>query len=279
MTTLNVTDLIKMRSWIDTLIANGGGDVSSLKTTEFKNKPAKASKSKAEKPKAERAPGWIAAYTAEILAQPSLAAEKKAFVDASETKQGAHLKWLSQYKKEHVAEMEAFKAKWTAEHPKSATASVAGDSEPEAVTEVVADSKPAGDKPAKRRGPKKLEDMTPEELATHNAKKAEKKAKKEAEKTAVEKVAIAKEAAPAPKQAPVATPVCETTDDGEAELLPFDTDGVSYMRLGVKSADGAVAWYTGDLWDRKADGSRGDYIGALTEDGSIDGDAVEPKLE
>ena len=33
---------------------------------------------------------------------------------------------------------------------------------------------------AKRRGPKKLDDMTPEERATHDARKAERKAKKAA---------------------------------------------------------------------------------------------------
>lgn len=123
------------------------------------------------------------------------AAAKAAGLPAPEDTKGAHLHWCSSYKLVHDAEWQAFKAAWELEHPKGATATLgAADNSDDAVTVVddeatgvsaaiggggasavsAVSAKPEG----KKRGPKKMADMSPEELAAAKAKRAAKKAEK-----------------------------------------------------------------------------------------------------
>ena len=62
---------------------------------------------------------------------------------------------------------------------KKATKDAEPVTEPVPVAEPVQVTEPEAKPEAKKRGPKKLTDMTPEELAIHEARKAERKAKKE----------------------------------------------------------------------------------------------------
>ena len=250
---MNVEQLLEQRAKIDAAINAMGG--------------AKTGKNVEKKQKRKSTPaGPWAAWTTKVLAENKEAVE--AFKLAAEKKIGAHLKWISENKGKDSAEYKAFAVEFAATHPKvSAPASEASS--------VV--SAPVSEAAAKKRGPKKLADMTPEERAAHDKKLAERRSKKEAEKVAVETVA-------APVPAPVATEVAEPEEaesqsEGEEalELLPFKLDGVSYFRLGAKSSDGEIAWQ-GDLWYNKK-GVRGSYVGNLQEDGSIDTDAEEPQLE
>jgi colicin import membrane protein len=69
----------------------------------------------------------------------------------------------------------------------------------------------------KKRGPKKLADMTPEERAAHEAKKAAKKA--------------AKDGAPAPAPAPAATVEVITGEDDDPEtLVPWSFQSKNYFK-------------------------------------------------
>ena len=45
---------------------------------------------------------------------------------------------------------------------------------------------------------------------------------------------------------------------------------------GGTTAEG-IDWFSGDLWVSKK-GSKGDYVGVLQADGSVDRDAEEPTL-
>lgn len=78
---------------------------------------------------------------------------------AQEALVGAHIPFASFWRKEHPEQYSAFKAEWELTNSPVEMDSV----------EV---------KPRKRRGPKKLTDMTPEELAIHKAKRAERKGKR-----------------------------------------------------------------------------------------------------
>ena len=56
--------------------------------------------------------------------------------------------------------------------------------------------------------------------------------------------------------------------------MPFTLDGQTYMR--PKSGE---EWASGDLWYTDASGAKGNYLGELMEDGSINTDAEEPSFE
>ena len=284
---MNVDQLLAERSKIDAAIKNLGASAEGSTKKEKKGKK-----------KGGPAGPWAAwtthctkvAYTAEIAA----------FKEAAESKLGAHLKWISANAGKDSAEYKAFAAQFALDHPKgsgaSAKASVVSDEEE--VASCVSDSgsgddakdaKDAKDAAApKKRGAKKLADMTVEEKAAHDAKVAAKRAAKAAAKA---------EAAPAPEAAPVvsAAPAADASvnaepvaaaeadasvnaDEPAAEWLQFELDGTKYFRLGVKNADGSVV-YEPDLWRfNKKTGARGSYVGALLDDGSIDADAEEPNL-
>lgn len=146
-------------------------------------------------------------HKAELDAVKAEAATKRAAAKAAglpvpEDTKGAHLHWCSAYKLANKAEWEAFKADWEAKHPKGASAASSSD---DTVTVVDDDSDTtvlsavpkvmsgavggSGIAPAPaatsteataqaKRGPKKMADMTPEELAAAKAKRAAKKAAK-----------------------------------------------------------------------------------------------------
>lgn len=124
-------------------------------------------------------------------------------MDAKDAALGAHMAFVGWWSEQHQAEQAQFKATWELEHPKgssasAATATTAEDSDDAAT--VVDDEAPAAAPSAaiggggsvaaaaaaaaapaeapKKRGPKKMADMTPEELAAAKAKRAENKAKK-----------------------------------------------------------------------------------------------------
>jgi len=160
-----------------------------------KAKPVKAEK----KPRANagRGTAW-SAFTLKIQQEHKeemdalkleAAAKRKAAKDAGlpvpdETK-GAHLHWCSAYKTAHEDEWKAFKASWELEHPKIAAGASGAESSDDAATVVDEQSAPAtaagGSSVAtdvKKRGPKKMADMTPEEQAAAKAKRAAKKAEK-----------------------------------------------------------------------------------------------------
>jgi hypothetical protein len=142
--------------------------------------------------------GVIDAVKAEAAAKR--AAAKLAGLPAPAETQGAHLHWCKSYRDTHEAEWKAFEAAWKEAHPKGASAAatattaensddaatVVDDEAPAAAVggggSVAAAAAPAAapaDAP-KKRGPKKMADMTPEEQAAAKAKRAENKAKKAA---------------------------------------------------------------------------------------------------
>jgi hypothetical protein len=182
-------------------------------------------------------------------------------VPVKKAKIGAHLSWLKAYKAEHEADWLAFQAKWQAEHPKSATASVAEPSEDEGGEEEEA-------KPAKKRGAKKYADMTPEELAAAKAKRASKKASKDAVE-AVEREASVM--APVEEAEVAESQESEEAEEVEDSLLPFTYKKLKCLRFGHKDADGEEVWDEGcDLWTQNPDGSKGAYIGILLATGLLD---------
>jgi hypothetical protein len=107
----------------------------------------------------------------------------------------------------------------------------AGDAAPEA--------------PKKKRGPKKLADMTPEERAAHDAKKAAKKAAKDGASTA---------SAPAPAPAPAppapAAEVVQGDDDDPETFKPWSFKGKNYFKNDL-----------GYVYDKISDTEPGEYVG------------------
>ena len=258
---MTVDQLLAERERIDAAINAMGGAKKQEKKQKRKSAPA----------------GPWAAWTKKVLEENKEAVE--AFKSTQESKLGAHLKWISANKGKDSAEYKAFAEAFV---PVAAPEAAPASEEEESVVSAPS-AAPSAEAP-KRRGPKKLADMTPEEKAAHDAKVAERKAKKEAEKVAAEVAGKAAEeapvAAPAPVEVVVPAVVAAPEPEEEAaalELLPFKLDGVSYFRLGAKTTDGEIAW-EGDLWYNKK-GVRGSYVGSLLEDGSIDTDAEEPTLE
>lgn len=288
---MTVDQLLAERSKIDAAIKNLGASVEGSK------------KEKKSKKKGGPAGPWAAwtthctkvAYTAEIAA----------FKEAAQSKLGAHLKWISANAGKDSAEYKAFASQFALDHPKgsaSAKASVVSDEED--VASCVSGSDAEAKDVKKKRGPKKLADMTPEERAAHDAKVAAKRTAKadakaadagaaeEAPVVAVPVVAVppagsllSLRAPPLVAAAPASdVPVAdasveaEEADEPAAEWLQFDLDGTKYFRLGVKQSDDSVDWEP-FLWrTNKKTGGRGAFVGMLLEDGSIDADADEPNL-
>ena len=79
---------------------------------------------------------------------------------AQEALVGAHIPFASFWRKEHPEQYSAFKAEW------------------ELTNSTPVAMEPVDVKPTKRRGPKKLADMTSEERGVHEARKAERKGKR-----------------------------------------------------------------------------------------------------
>lgn len=193
-------------------------------------------------------------------------------------KAGIHLVWGSLQRQVRAAEYDAFIADWKAAHPNgsaapSSAASVADD-------ESVAES----DSSSKKRGPKKLADMTPEELAAHKAKVAARKTAKTAAKDAEAEIVapaapVAVADVPVVVAAPVIVPAPVAEEDEEgAELLPFTFERRKCVRYGTMSGN-TIEWATGDIWESKK-GAKGTYLGCLSDDETtLDTEADEPEFD
>ena len=293
---VSTVNLVPIREEAASLLARidallGLQSTSGAVTGSSKTKAVKVKKTKAEKKPSKRAglPTVLGDYTKSLLlAHPE---ELKAFKDANPDRKGAHLVFVSEYRKSHPEEWKEFETTWKLAHPKvdtvaadtgsvsgdSAVASVAEDSTtPEKPKRVVSDEQKAkmkaGREAAKaKRDAEKAAGETVAKDETAPVAAEEKKAKKEVKK--------AKKAEPAPVvEAPVVeAPVAAEEEDG-AEFIPFQLDKAKFLRLGSRRPDGSVIWETGDLWESNK-GARGDYVGCLSEDGSIDASAEEPETE
>jgi len=261
---MNLTQLLAARSQIDADIAmKTGGAVagtSVTKTGKIRKTPKNAGK-----------PTAYGDFSSKI--QKEHADEIKAFKAANPEIKGAHFSYVGTYKKEHEDEYKAFLAEWEAAHPKDAESAADEDAEEKSQTSS-----------QKRRGPKKLSEMTPEELVKHKEAVAARKAKKEAAPAeSASEVAPVKKASKkvAKKEATIVTPVTVVTEaeDEDPELLPFKHKGKNYLRLGAKRDDGNHLWTSGNLWESKK-GAKGAYVGCLQADGTIDPDEeLEPIIE
>jgi len=110
-------------------------------------------------------------------------------MDAKDAALGAHMAFVGWWGEQHEAEQAEFKAAWELEHPKGAAG---GTADSDDTSTVVNDDStmpmiggggstaamPMAKPEAKKRGPKKMADMTPDELAAAKAKRASKKAEK-----------------------------------------------------------------------------------------------------
>ena len=217
-----------------------------------------------------------------------------AFKEASEVKQGIAPRFVASYRSEHEAEWDTFLADWNAKHPKlskeekaaSAAASVA--SEEEEIASVTSEEV------KKRKGPKKLSEMTAEELAAHKARVAAKQAAKaaptveEVEAKAAAPFVLAPAPAPAPAaEAPAAevaeAPAAEVAEaeaeeEASLEARTFTSGGQKYIRLWNTDTE---SWASGHLWLPKKKGTSltyGSYVGELMVDGSINPDSDEPEM-
>ena len=214
--------------------------------------------------------------------------------DGPEDTKGPHLHWCSAYKQAHLDEWLAFKSAWEAEHPKGSRATSQANSDGESAEGEAAE----GAKP-KKRGAKKMSEMTPEELAVAKAKRAANKAAKAAAKAAsedeeAENFAMAPAAAVGGASAPAAAAAAaeEAEDELELEeeeesldkLIPFTHKKIKYLRYGHLDEDGEGVWWEGgDIWLQKEDGSKGAYAGQIQASGKIDISAevmaAEPNIE
>jgi len=296
---------------IQTLVSNAlsGTPSAAGKTQLGKNgKPVKLTKS-GKVSKRTGKPTVHADFTKHILAahKDDVAAFKAEHPD----QKGAHLSFAANYRKEHAEEFEAFKTKWSEEHPKTDSDADASDAsseasgEAEAPAAVIAD----GAKVKKPRAP-----LTQEHKDAMQAGRQKKKAEKEAAAAAAEAaakgdiaapvapvvtasvVAAPAPAAPVKKQvkqakkaemvAPVALPLPESPkevegeveEEVEGEYIPFTLAGKKYVRFGERRTDGNHIWASGDLWESKK-GQKGPYVGILQDDGKIDNTATEPEIE
>ena len=280
--TLSVAQLLAVRTTIDEAIMARSSGVAP--TPSVATKAGKTPKEPKEKVKRKGSPGAWSDWTKKVMTEYD--SEIKAYKEAAEQKCGAHLKWISANKGKASAEWLAFKAEWDASHPKEAKGKSSEADEVEEA-ESGSDSSPQGGavtvEKAKRRGPKKLTDMTASERAAHDAKVAAKKAKKAAGALALE--AEVKANAPVllgaleGEEVPTLESVAEESEaeaeDDSIELKIFALDGQKYMRPWSVSAND---WATGDLWYTNKKGEKSNYLGELMEDGTINGDAEEPEI-
>ena len=285
---MSIQQLLEQRTLIDTQIClKTGGSVAGPITKVKLTKGGKVKKAPSDRKGKPTANGD---FTKKVLAEHK--SDYEEYKAANPEKKGIHLTFVSEYKKANDEEWKAFEASWVEAHPKdSSTASVADSAEAsdDGNTMVTAASSP---EKAKRV-------LTPEHKAAMQAGRLAKKAAKEAEASGFSATTVVvatptapnatptKKAKKATKKAePIVEPavissnasVASAEDDEGAELIPFKHGGVTYMRLGSKREDGNHLWATADLWANKK-GLKGNYIGTLLDDGSVDTDALEPILE
>ncbi len=272
----SLPELMVMRSEIETRITAIMSGGASIVASGGSSKPAK-------KVAAKRSSGPSAwgDWTKQIMQEHKQELEE--FKAQQATKQGAHLKWMGaggpgsgRFGKDSDA-WKGFKSEWDALHAKQPASSGASTAS--------SDSEEAPSAEKKRRGPKKLSEMTEEERAAHDAKKAEKRqAKNKDAEVAATGADLGRTSQPSLTSIPEESQVTFAGDEEEVsvELLPFVLDGTKYVRMGTKSTDSSEpVWATADLWyfKKTAVDNKGDYVGKLDEDGSIDADAEEPQFE
>ena len=316
-TKFSVASLLAKRTAIDEAIMSLSAGVVPAPRGKKGKKAAAATPAPAAAaaPKAKRESGSWAAWTKKICLEHAeekaavlaeAAVKRKAAKAAGEKEpkecKGPHMKWLSaNYGKTSEGYL-AFKAEFDLAHPKGSEASSeAGDSEAseaEAGEQMAAPAAAAVAAPAaaKKRGAPKLDDMTPEQRAKHDAGVAERKAKKAANKVVDAMIANAPlQVAPVPLPLmvgggsssaaaalvpePVTTAAAAAEDseeEADIELKSFSMDGQNYIRPWNNTSN---SWATGDLWYTNKKGEKTAYWGELMEDGSVNADAEEPPLE
>ena len=236
-------------------------------------KAAKVSKEATGEAKAKRAPGAWAAWTKHApLAHATEYAEFKA---SNVGAVGIAPLFCTQWRSAHAEEYAAFELA----HKASAASSPASAAAPASAPSPASVAAPPPAKEARKWSEEAKAKAALKRAATKAA-----KALAEAPAAAAAKESVVSAAAPAPlpsapPSAPVApNPFDDEEEEAEAELLPFKLGGRNYMRPGVSRLGAEPIWATGDLWEAKADGTRGDWAGVLEEDGSIDLDAEEPSI-
>jgi hypothetical protein len=238
-------------------------------------KAAKVSKEakEAKEPVAKRAPGAWAAWTKHApLAHAKEYAEFKA---SNVGAVGIAPLFCTQWRSAHAEEYAAF------ELAHKASASAPSPAEPSPA------SAPAAAEPSPAKEGRKWSEEAKAKAALKRAATKTAKALAEAPAAAAAKEVVVSAAAPAPlpsappsapSNASAPNPFDDEEEEAEAELLPFKLGGRNYQRPGVSRLGAEPIWATGDLWEAKADGTRGDWAGVLEEDGSIDLDADEPSI-
>ena len=227
---------------IDQILEAGGVNAASLKAL----KGAKLTKSGKVRKESNRK-GQPTCYSDFVTKISETHAEEFAAFKAAnpDVKQGAIMKFVGNYKKEHNDEYLEFEKAWKEAHPISETQSVAGD------TSETPDSQEmnhAVETPAAPPAP-----------VAPAAAVASTKPKKQVKKATITTEVVS----------PSGTSTLE-------EFLPFTIDGNIYLRMGSQRPDGNHLWSSGHLW--KSDkGKKGKYYGELS-DGSINKSAKEPSV-
>jgi hypothetical protein len=270
MSLISVDQLLAIQQLLSKELASRGISATAAPSAAVAEVQKRMKKDKKEKKDSKpRAAGAWAGWTAHC--PKAHAAEYESFKASSATKQGIAPLFCTQWRKDHEEEYAAFEAKWKEEHsaPVSAAASVASADSPAAASEPATKAPQEG----KVRKP-----QSEETKAAAALKRAATKAKKAAEAASAELTAKMA-AAPAVPASPASVASQGISDEEEEspDLLPFKLGGKSYLRPGYLGDDGKTTWATGDLWESKK-GLRGDWAGALQEDGSIDLDAEEPEI-
>ena len=237
-------------------------------------KVSKEAKEASGEAKAKRAPGAWAAWTKHApLAHAKEYAEFKA---SNVGAVGIAPLFCTQWRSAHAEEYAAFELA----HKASASSAPSPASVPA--------SAPAAAVPSPAKEGRKWSEEAKAKAALKRAATKAAKALAEAPAAAAAKEAVVSAAPPAPlPSAPPSAPSAPSNaaasnpfdeEEAEPELLPFKLGGRNYQRPGVSRLGAEPIWATGDLWEAKADGSRGDWAGVLEEDGSIDLDADEPSI-
>lgn len=220
----SITQLLEKRSQIDAELAmlTGGAAVGTTATGKKERKPSKN----------KGVPTAYGAFSSKVQAEhkDEITAHKAANPDK---KRGAHFEWVGAYKKAHEEEYKAFEAAFKEAHPKveGEAASEAGESETSSQK--------------KRRGPKKLDEMTEEEKAAHKVKVAERKATRDAqtpeEKAAKKAVAAEKKATATAKKGGTAAADSVPAADSADSAVPAADSAVPVAKKTVKRATKAKA--------------------------------------
>ena len=252
-----------MRNTIDLMLESNGASVSGNGTLKL-NKSGKPKKISDRKGK----PTANGDFIKKIRAEHS--EELKAFQETAEKKQGAHLVFVSNYKKAHEEEYKAFVAAWTPSKDDSETAST-----------ISAESAPvAAVRPPTIPSKSVVSSIASDIVAPIKASSLI--------ATVPSAIKVGAPTAPAPvlsakkpvkkAQKAVITAIAEPiAGNSNEELLPFTMAGKTYLRTGYQRPDGNHLWISGYLWESDK-GAKGSYIGQLQTDGTIDKDADEPSI-